>query len=320
MYCPKCGAANDDTAAFCKACGEVLPLPAGKFQQAQGGSGGPSGLEEYYKAVLGPKNQYYYLDRFARFDAEGKTGASWHWPAFFVTLYWLLYRKMWLAALGYFFLPSLLFWLVRGIIASAAQGPAYMLVGAWNLIYLAGIFFLAPMYANALYYNHCKKKIAAARAASADTQRQLGVLSGNGGTSNIAIIILLFFVFFAFVGIVAAVAIPAYQDYTTRARVARAYELGRSAGDAVGNYYDRNRTLPGNLGEAGFAAALPPSVSGISMDTRNGTLTIIMKGTIVDGKSLEFEPALDENKQLYWDCMSPDIKDRYLPRECRRNN
>ncbi|MGA8864304.1 MAG: pilin [Gallionella sp.] len=320
MYCPKCGVANDDTATFCKACGEVLPLPAGKFQKAQGGSGVPTGIEAYYKAVLGPKNQYYYLDRFARFDAEGKTSATWHWPAFFVTFYWLLYRKMWLAALGYFFLPSLLFWLVRGIMAAATHGPAYMLVGAWNLVYSAGILFLPPMYANALYYNHCKKKIAAARAASADTQMQLGELSDRGGTSNIAIIILLFFVFFAFLGIVAAVAIPAYQDYTTRARVAQAYELGRSAEESVGNYCKRNQTLPGNLGEAGFAASLPPSVSGISMDTRNGTLTIIMKGAIIDGKSLELEPALDENKQLYWHCMSPDLQDRYLPRACRRNN
>ena len=320
MYCPKCGAANEDAATFCKACGEVLPLPAGKFQKAQGGSGGPTGIEEYYKAVLGPKNRYYYLDRFARFDAEGKTSASWHWPAFFITFYWLLYRKMWLAALGYFFLPSLLYWLVNGIAIVSGHGSGHMLSVSWNLIYLAGIFFLPPMYANSLYYNRCKKMIAEAKAASADTQRQLGELSGKGGTSNIAIIILLFFVFFAFLGIVAAVAIPAYQDYTTRARVAQAYELGRSAEDSVGNYFNRNQTLPGNLGEAGFAASLPPSVSGITMDTRSGTLTIMMKGSIVDGKSLELEPALDENKQLYWNCMSPDIKDRYLPRECRRNN
>jgi hypothetical protein len=47
-----------------------------------------------------------------------------------------------------------------------------------------------------------------------------------------------------------------------------------------------------------------------------------MKGgaTIINGKSFSLQPALDENKQLYWICTSTDIKDRYLPMECRHNN
>jgi hypothetical protein len=319
MFCPKCGASNEDAATFCKACGEVLPLPSGKFQKDQDRSEGTS-IGEYYRAVLGPKNQDYYMGQFALFDAEGKTGASWHWPAFFVTFYWLLYRKMWLAALGYFILPSLLYWLVGAIAGALAHGAGVQAV--WNLVYLAGILFLPPMYANALYYKHCKKKIAAARAASPNTQRQLRELTGKGGTSGIVMIILLFFVFVAMLGILAAIAIPAYQDYTTRARVAQAYVLGQSAEGLIGNYYNRNQALPGSLGEAGFAASLPPSVGVITMDTQNGTLTIMMKGgaTIINGKSFSLQPALDENKQLYWICTSTDIKDRYLPMECRHNN
>ncbi|MGA7594418.1 MAG: pilin [Gallionella sp.] len=318
MFCPKCGASNEDAATFCKACGEVLPLPSEKFQQAQDRRDGTA-IGEYYRAVLGPKNQDYYLGQFALFDAEGKTGASWHWPAFFVTFYWLLYRKMWLAALVYFILPSLLYWLVGAIAGALPHGATIKAV--WNLAYLAGILFLPPMYANALYYNHCKKMIAAARAASADTQRQLGELSGKGGTSGIVMFFLLLVALFAMLGILAAIAIPAYQDYTTRARVAQAYMLGQSAEGLVSNYYNRNQALPGSLGEAGFAASLPPSVGGITMDTQNGTLTIMMKGgATINGKSLALQPALDENKQLYWICTSTDIKDRYLPMECRHNN
>lgn len=320
MYCPKCGVSNEDTAAFCKACGETMPLPAGKYQNAQGRSDGSTGIGEYYKAVLGPKNQNYYMGQFAIFDAEGKTSASWHWPAFFITTYWLLYRKMWLAALLYFIFPYL-FFVVIGMIAAATNGSANTIIGAVYLVYLAAIFFLPPMYANALYYNHCKKKIAGVMASTVDTQRQLGKLSGKGGTSGIVMFILLFFLFFAFLGILAAVAIPAYQDYTSRARVAQAFELGRSAENLVSNYYNRNQSLPGSLGEAGFAARLPPSVNMINMDTRNGTLSIMMKGgALINGKSFELQPALDENKQLYWICTSANIRDRYLPPECRHNN
>jgi Tfp pilus assembly protein PilE len=318
MFCPKCGASNDAAAAFCAACGDVLPLPAGGFQQAQGKSNESAGLGEYYKAVLGPKNQDYYLRQFARFDADGKVSATWHWPAFFVTFYWMLYRKMWLFALVYFILPYLYLGLV-GAIAGAAGHTANMLVGGGYVLYFLGIVFLLPMYANALYYNHCKKQISSVRASTADVQRQLGELSGKGGTSNIAIIILLIFVLVAVLGIVAAVAIPAYQDYTTRARMEQAYELGSSAADSVTRYYNRNQVFPGDLDEAGFASPLPPSVKEIAMDKRHGTLTIRMNGAVVGGKSFVLVPALNQGGQLYWNCMSIEIPDKNLPRQCRQN-
>ncbi|MDP1995935.1 MAG: DUF2628 domain-containing protein [Gallionella sp.] len=319
MFCPKCGTSNDAAATFCTACGDVLPLPTGGFQKAQGMGDGSADMGAYYKAALGPKNQDYYLRQFARFDADGKVSATWHWPAFFMTFCWLLYRKMWLVALTYFIAPYLFLWLI-GAIAGMASGSANIMGGAGYLLYLIGIVCLPPMYANALYYNHCKKRISAVRASSADMQRQLGELSGKGGTSNIVIIFLLIFVLIALLGIVAAIAIPAYQDYTTKARVAQAYELGRSAADSVTRYYNRNQGLPGDLGEAGFAASLPPSAREITMNNQNGTLTVMMNGDVVGGKSFALEPALDEGGQLYWSCMSAGVRDKYLPQGCRQNN
>jgi hypothetical protein len=153
MFCPKCGASNDAAAAFCAACGDVLPLPAGGFQQAQGTSNESAGLGEYYKAVLGPKNQDYYLRQFARFDADGKVSATWHWPAFFVTFYWMLYRKMWLFALVYFILPYLYLGLV-GAIAGATGHTANMLVGGGYVLYFLGIVFLLPSMSSCIFDLH----------------------------------------------------------------------------------------------------------------------------------------------------------------------
>lgn len=223
MYCPKCGVANEDAATFCKSCGELLPLPAGSFQQPRGKSDVPDSAA-YYKAVLGPKNQDYYLRRFARFDADGKTSASWHWPAFFITFYWFLYRKMWLAALGYFVLPYLFAGLM-GAAAGARNVSANLLLGAGYFLYAAGMLFLPPLYANSLYYNHCRKRISAVKASAADVQSQLAELSRKGGTSGIVTIIVLFFAFVALLAIAAAIAIPAYQDFTARVRVAATMEL-----------------------------------------------------------------------------------------------
>ena len=317
MFCTKCGSSNDDKANFCVKCGYALPLSGQEFAKSPAQADGTVGDEEFYKAVIGPKNQDYYLERFSRFDNDGKTSATWHWPSFLVTFYWLLYRKMWLNAVLYFFLPYAFFILV-GIVGVVMGDAAGLLIGIAYLAFLAGIFIFLPMYANAYYYNHCKKVIATVRASSHDTQRQLGELSGKGGTSSIVIILLLIFTFVAFIGILAAVAIPAYQDYTTKARVTQGVIIGQEATESVGSFYDQYRTVPPSLEAAGFAAALPPAVKEIGIDNQTGTISISMAGGAVDGKSLQFVPSLDADNQIVWTCMSEEIQDRYLPQDCRQ--
>lgn len=318
MFCPKCGKQNDDAATFCIVCGDPLPLPAQDISKHQAQAGGPANPDAYYKAVIGPKNLGYYLDHFTRFDNEGKAGATWNWPAFFVTFYWMLYRKMWLNAFLYFLLPYLFFALL-GIVARVSNSSGLQFTMGY-LFYLIAIFVLIPMYANALYYKQCRKKISTVIATPHDVQRQLGELSGKGGTSNIAIIIIFVFVFVAVIGILAAVAIPAYQDYTTRARMAQAAIIGKAAADSVDNFYSQHRMLPNSLEESGFATPLPHSVRELSLNSQNGTVTITMEGSVISGKSLMFVPALDASNQLNWTCMSVEIQDRYLPQQCRHGN
>jgi len=316
MFCPQCGKANDDSARFCLSCGNVLSQTMRDAPLSPTAETSPA-TDEFYKAAIGPKNQDYYLRRFARFDSAGKVGVSWHWPAFFVTFWWLLYRKMWLNALIYFFLPYLVM-ILLGIAAAVVGDSSGAIAGIVNLAYLAAIFVLLPMYANALYYKHCTNKILEVRASSHDVQRQLGELSAKGGTSNVAVIVLLIFMFVAIIGILAAIAIPAYQDYVARARLAQAAEIGKIATDSVASYYDQHRQLPNNLEQAGFAKSLPPSVKEISIDRQNGTVIITMATAPVEGKSLSLVPSVDANNQMIWQCMSQDIPDKYLPRQCRQ--
>ena len=274
--------------------------------------------EEYYKAIIGPKNPDYYLRHFSRFDDEGKARATWHWPAFFVTFYWLLYRKMWLNALIYFFLPYIIL-IPFGVLGAAAGHASGGMLGLGYLVYLVVIFILLPMYANALYYRQCKKTISAVCSTSQNTQRQLGELSGKGGTSSMVIIVILILTFVAFIGILAAIAIPAYQDYTTKARTAQALGIGRSAEDFVGSYYDQYKSFPRSLETANFAASLPPAVKEVSVDSQTGMITITMNGAAaISGKTIMFVPVQDANGQLAWTCISEEIQDRYLPRDCRQ--
>ena len=315
MFCPKCGNQSSDSAKFCMTCGNVLPQPNGQPQPAGLAAGEPA--EELYRAVIGPSNQGYYLSRFSRFDKSGGAGVSWNWPAFFVTFYWLLYRKMWLSALLYLILPNLVFFLI-GVVGSLAGTSANALTGVASLVVLVALFVVPPMYANALYYRHCAKKIAEARAASPDLQRQLGELSGKGGTSNIALIIVFVFMAVFVLGILAAVAIPAYQDYTVRAQVAGGIAAGRSAAASVGNYYQQRQQVPTTLAQAGFAEQLPPVVKELGLNPQNGTLTVTMASGPISGKSFLLVPSLDEKKQVIWKCMTKDIPNKYMPQACRQ--
>ena len=272
--------------------------------------------QEYYKAILGPKNQDYYLEQFSRLDDAGKPVASWHWPAFFVTFYWLLYRKMWLPALGYFFLPSAYF-IILGVIAAVAGSLGGIIVGLGYIAYFAAIFVVIPMYANALYHRHCKIKINEVKAAGKDEQHQLGQLSGKGGTSSVVMFIVLIFGLVATLGILAAIAVPAYSQYMARASTTMAAQLGNNAAQKVGSFYEQRQQLPISLSEAGYSEPMPNAIREIAMNAQNGIITVTMDQGPVKGKSLMMVPSLVDGK-VQWKCVSETIQDQMLPTQCRK--
>ena len=316
MFCTQCGTANDVSAKLCKQCGVALGLaPLSNGAASKSSTANLSaGDEELYKAFIGPKNQDYYLKRFAEFDAQGKPGATWHWPAFFITFYWMLYRKMWLPAILYFLSPYLIMSPI-GIVGAVTKSDE--LIGLGYLAWLAAMFIWPPLFANSLYYKRCKKKIAEALASSSDPQHQLGELTGKGGTSNAAAVIVAILAVVAIIGILAAIALPAYQDYTTRARTAEAITFGQQATDAVSRYYATNQSVPETLATAGFNLAVPASISSAVVNPENGVVSLTFSQSPINGKSLHFIPSLNSNDQVVWTCKSQDIPDKYLPQACR---
>ncbi len=54
-----------------------------------------------YRAALGPVNTARYLALFERFDEAGHASPAWNWAAGLVTLNWMAFRQMWMAALVY---------------------------------------------------------------------------------------------------------------------------------------------------------------------------------------------------------------------------
>jgi Tfp pilus assembly major pilin PilA len=242
MFCSNCGAEAGADAQFCSQCGRSLRQEAGPPDR---------GDVEYIEAAIGPVNRDYYLRRFERFGSGGGY-ASWNWPAFFVPLLWMLHRKMWLWAAVYFFGTPFLLGLVFLILFLVMPDTAAT-VTSWSL-WLAAIFIVLPMYANALYYRTCRERIAVAKAYPVERRRQLQRLWDMGGTSHVAWVVALLLPI-PFVGILAAISIPAYQDYTIRAQISEGLNLAAAAKVAVAETFLNTGVVPQDREDAGMSPA-----------------------------------------------------------------
>jgi Zn-dependent protease with chaperone function len=134
---------------------------------------------------------------------------------------------------------------------------------------------------------------------------------GTGGSGASALVVV------AVIGILAAVALPAYQDYTTRAKISAAMQQGTPAESAVAGFYSRNNGVPKSLEEAGFTPPAPgPIVRAITLESR-GVIRIELAFTPVAGNSILLVPSLNEQKQIVWKCASRDVPQKFLPQSCR---
>lgn len=128
MFCTKCGRDVPEGAAFCANCG--VPVAP----EDPGGTFTGSGIDEV--GLFVGKNAGYYKTTFRKFNVRGvETFApTWNWAAFLCNFWWMLYRKLYLWALLWFFLTLIPFFGFAFCIAAGILG-------------------------NYLYYKHATSKI-----------------------------------------------------------------------------------------------------------------------------------------------------------------
>lgn len=141
------------------------------------------------------------------------------------------------------------------------------------------------------------------------------------------------------IGVLAAVALPAYQDYTTRARISEALVLAGEGQRAVVEYYDRWGRLPVNNAAAGLArpeAYRTRVVTGITINSGVVEVGVAMEGSASATGKIYLRPAINRaypTGPLAWVCnntgKAPDgfeligavgqdlVVAKYMPGSCR---
>ena len=294
MNCPHCKAPIGAAMTSCPQCHKSL-------RSASGAS-----LGDLFKAAIGPNARSHYLNRFK--SAQGGSRISWHWPAFFVTLYWLMYRKMWAKA-GLYFLAAV----VTNVLISITSAANPMLGAALALLALLGFFLVPALLANGWYYQHCKGLIRKARSHSDQADEQLEELQEKGGTSWIGVIVLAV-ISLAFTGICAAIALPAYQDYMLRTRTMQALAHATVARSLVSEYHAQHERLPQSLQEAGFSVPNPPHVRSVDYDANSGQIQVQMSEPT---GALVLTPGKDAAGQVVWTCTGHGLRPALLPKACK---
>jgi len=137
----------------------------------------------------------------------------------------------------------------------------------------------------------------------------------------------------AIIGILAAVALPAYQDYTTRAKVTEAMVAADGCKTSVSEYLQSNGAFPADAATAGCSSNTTKYVSAIAVSATDASISVTIQGTGVTGldtKKLILEPTSDNARQTAlatgataiagWSCGTDAASTayKYFPAGCRQ--
>ena len=172
MFCPKCGTQNPDDSKFCRKCGNLMPNSSqGSRQRAVSSEPVPkmegtkvSSTSSLAQKMIG-KNADYYLQKRSELIAKGSK-IRWNWAAFLLSIYWMIYRKLYL--LGFVLLVVSMFF-------------SYIIGGVLSIVVSCGISILAGLLGNYLYTeyaNNCLNE-----AAEMDSERRDAYIAEKGGTN-----------------------------------------------------------------------------------------------------------------------------------------
>jgi cell division protein FtsN len=146
-------------------------------------NGPTSTTSALYRAAIGKVSTDFYQRVFDRFEAAERIGPTWNWAAALVTFNWMVFRKLWLAALAYVGALVAVLVAVLGLGKLVFQWSSPLEMGLMGL--LALVFVVVPgAYGNALLHWASRKKMAQALATNATVPEACAMLEKQASTKQ----------------------------------------------------------------------------------------------------------------------------------------
>jgi TM2 domain-containing membrane protein YozV/type II secretory pathway pseudopilin PulG len=142
--------------------------------------------------------------------------------------------------------------------------------------------------------------------------------AGGAGTVVVIVVAVAFFGI-AIIGILAAISIPAYQDYTVRAKVSEGIVAANPWRSAVTEYYMETKRAPASASDLPGGAPAQPQNGTIALGQK-GVFTLTLNerlGERLNGKTIVFQPGVNPDGQLSWNCAGGTLEPKYRPQSCR---
>lgn len=121
--------------------------------------------------------------------------------------------------------------------------------------------------------------------------------------------------------ILAAIAVPAYHGYAVRTEVAEGVKLSERPRALVAEYIGQRGALPGSNADLGLPRPEMIRANYVeSIRIADGKVVVTYgnrASTAIHGRHVVLAPQ-GSSAALHWHCSSPDIRERYLPAQCRR--
>lgn len=146
----------------------------------------------------------------------------------------------------------------------------------------------------------------------------------RGGMPGWAIALIVFagcfFVVLPLVAVAVAIAIPAYRNYHVRTEVAEGVAVSGRARSLVAEYIDQRGALPDSNDALGLPRPQAIRARYVASVSVSGGQVIVTYGGEANPAILGGHVVLSPSgraSRLRWRCSSPDIRDWYLPADCR---
>ena len=147
-------------------------------------------------------------------------------------------------------------------------------------------------------------------------KKEMGMRRGSGFTLIELMIVV------AIVGVLASLAVPAYQAYTTRAKVSEVMAIAAKDKTTVAEFYINQGSMPSNAAEAGIntSGAQSVYVSSVNYSVSGNVATLSYSLTGLgpsDATGSIIWTGTGSDNNVDWVCTNSTLPDKYLPACCR---